>query len=185
VPEEGTFLYEVRELEYEYQGSDPVILLLSENKNMQAERIDHMLRFTFQKSSEEIKEKAKTKITALKAKVEERQKRVAKTRNEYGVTDEVWSGILEQMREKANTNVQSYSVSNNMKSPGNGKASEEITIPAGVVNSILTEKDYISAETAQVTKLDLIVRNLKDLKDEHGEVCGHKLSESELTYLGF
>lgn len=153
--------------------------------DMQAERIDHMFRFTYEKSSEEIKEKAKAKIVALKAKVEERQKRVTKIRSEYGVTDEVWSGILELMREKANVNAQSYTVSNNMKSPGtNSKASEEVVVPAGIVNSILTEKDYISSETAQVTKLELVVRNLKDLKED-GEVRGHKLNETELTYLGF
>lgn len=152
---------------------------------MQAERIDHMLRFTYEKSSDAIKEKAKLKITALKLKIEERQKRVQKIRSEYQVTAEVWSNILEQMHNKANANVQSYSVSNNMKAPGNGKMSEEIVVPAGVVNNILTENNYINSENDQVTKLELIVRNLWDLKGEDGRERGHTLNENELTYLGF
>ena len=150
---------------------------------MQAERIDHMFNFTFEKSSDEIKAKASAKRTALLSKVEERKTRIKKTREEYKVTDEVLSNILMQMRQAGNKNVQTYSVSNYQKGE-KGTISEEIVVPAGVVNNILTEQDYIAAEVSQAEKLDIIWRNLKDLK-VNGELKGHELSYQELTYLGF
>ncbi len=154
--------------------------------DMQAVGIDHMFRFTYEKSSEEIKEKALAKIKVLQAKVEERKIRVKKTRDEYKVTDEVMSNILMQMRQASNNERASYTVSNTSRpSSGGGTISEEIVVPAGVINNILTEQDYIKSETDQVDKLNLVYRNLKDLKGEDGNPRGHKLNEQELIYLGF
>ncbi len=79
----------------------------------------------------------------------------------------------------------SYSVSNSVRSANGGMSEETITIGAGIVNSLLTEGDFIAGEKAQVKKLSTIIRNLKDLPDEHGAVRGHRLSFEELEFLKF
>lgn len=63
---------------------------------MQVNRIDHMFNFRFEKSAQVIREKAKDKITALRAKIEEREVRIKRIREEYKITDAALIDVLEQ-----------------------------------------------------------------------------------------
>ncbi len=154
-----------------------------QEEEMQVERIDNMFNFTFEKTSEEIKTKATAKVSAIKKKVEERGKRIAATRAEFKITDAVLIDLLQQARAAGGNERMSYST--NARDERGGLTEETITVGAGVVNSILTEQDFINGERAQATKLEIIIRNLADLPDAQGRPRGHKLSFSELTFLGF
>lgn len=147
-----------------------------------------MFRFEYEKPAEQIVAKMKTKVAALKAKIEERRVRVTKIRDEYGISDAVYIGLLEEARQamQQKDNRMSYTISN-VPARGGLQESETITIGAGVVNNLLTETDYIKAELAEVKRLELISRNLEDKKpsDPNDRIEGHTLSESELQYLDF
>lgn len=158
--------------------------LTTKESEMQVERIDSMFNFTFEKSSTEIIEKSKAKVVAIKAKIEERGKRITATRTEYKITDAVLIDLLQQARAAQGRHVMSYTSNASVKS-GNGLTEETVTVGAGVVNMLLTEQDFIDGEKAQVSKLEVIIRNLADLPDAQGRVRGHKLSFGELTFLGF
>jgi hypothetical protein len=152
--------------------------------------IDHMLNFIYEKTSSEIIEKAKAKRVAVLAKIEERKDRIRRTRAEFGITDEVLIDLLQQARADSR-NVRSTYMSKSKRANAGlaDEATEEVVVPAGVVNNLMTEQDLISGEIDQVAKLDLVIRNLVDRPDERrgqeGKVCGHRLSNDELVYLGF
>ncbi len=155
--------------------------------------------FTYEKSSAEIKEKAKAKIAALEAKVKEREARVARIRAEYEITDQALVDILTQARgAQRDNNRMSYSyktsLGNGVTTAQTAQGPEERTIGAGTINNMLTENDFIESERKQVKRLELIVRNLKDLPDANVRVVspgetrplrGPSLREDELEYLGF
>lgn len=161
------------------------------NNHMQPQRHQHMFNFQYVKSSKQITEKMSAKIIQLKSKIEERKKRIKGIREENKITDAVYIDLLEQARDAQRKNAQviSYSVSNKMAGgsggPG-GLAEETFTIGAGVVNSLLTESDMLRSEGEEVTRYELIVRNLEDLENtDTGKKVGHRLQEEELRYLGF
>lgn len=158
---------------------------------MQAQRIDNMFNFTFQKSSAQIIEKATIKVRMIQDKITEREKRITKTREEYGITDAVLNDIMVQMREqqRRGVDVSNYSYSTGPRE-SNGSSAEERTVGAGVINMLLTERDFIEAEKSQVDKLETIRRNLEDLEEHAGGngavyTVKHNLSYAELKYLGF
>ena len=161
-----------------------------EREKMQAQRINHMFRFHYTKSSGEIVEKMKLKIASLQEKIEERKGRIKKIRDEFGITDAVYIDLLEQARDalKKNDTRMSYiipSAKNDARTLA--QDGETTTIGAGTVNSLLTETDFIREEESQVRKLDLIARNLKDEERDwsQGRKVGWALDEEELKYLGF
>ena len=149
----------------------------------------NMLNFNYVKSSEEIKEKAREKISLLQSKIAERELRLAKTRAEYEIDDAMMLVLLTQARKDAKAREEgfrnSYSVSKTGASQEGRGSDEVVTIGAGVVNMLFTESDFIEAEKGEIKKLTLIVRNLKDLEDSNGKVRGHTLQQHELEYLGF
>lgn len=158
---------------------------------MRAQTLDHMFHnLSFQKSADEITLKADEKVTALKAKIEERIKRVAKIREEYGIDDTALIQILTEARKQAQNPRQdkmSYSFTN---SAPEGQKMEEKTIGAGAVNNLLTENDFIEAEKDQVARLELISRNLKPIHHYAENGAPYKdqyftLGYEELKYLGF
>lgn len=160
---------------------------------MKAQNNSDMFHFRYEKSSEEIITKMRLKISDVQAKVEERQRRIKNLREEYKITDAIYIDLLEQAREAAKKNdihKMSYSISNaSVASRGsNGTVDTEFTIGAGVVNNLLTEQDFVKAEQGDVVRMELIIRNLKDLpynNTEDASPRGHGLSEGELKYLGF
>lgn len=150
-------------------------------------RPENMFNFGYRKSSAEINEKLVLKVTQLRKKIVERIERVKRLKEEHKITNEIYINLLEQARDaqKKGDNKMSYSISNAQLPSRGGIKEEDFTIGAGVVMNLLTENDSIRNEEAQVTRFELIVRNLRDLPDEDGKAQGHRLSEEELVYLGF
>lgn len=153
---------------------------------MHAKMIDHLFRFTYQKSAAEIIEKMRTKIDKVKDKIEERQRRLADLRREHAIDDAALIQLLTAARK--NVNAQSYSYTSNVSATSRGM--EERTIGAGVVNNLLTENDFIESERDAVKRMEMIVRNLKPIP--HYASSGtplpeqeFELGQEELEYLGF
>jgi len=151
--------------------------------------IDHMFHFTYVKSSAQIVEKATAKVAALRAKIEERRARIKTIRTTYEITDEVLIDLLQQARNQAR-NAQTVSYTSNARVAQGASMSEAtVTVPAGVVNNLMTEQDFIAGEQAQIRDLKLIIRNLEDLPDTRpgctDKRVGHTLTKEELVYLGF
>ena len=160
--------------------------------------IDHMFHgLTFVKSAAEITEKAKKKVEKLRAKVEERTKRIADLRKEHGIDDSALVQLLQEARKNQGARQYTYTKSvSNMTFGANaggedGNQTEEVIIGAGVINNLLTENDFIQAEKEQASELELIVRNLRPIPrfatDSGVELppSDFALSKEELKYLGF
>lgn len=154
---------------------------------MHIQGTDHMFNFRYVKSSKDIIIKAMDKVTALESKVEERKKRIVKTREEYEVTDAMMIDLLQQAREQLVSNRTSQQQTYSVTKHGSDKAMSEetVVIGAGVVNMLFTEQGFIEAEKKEINRLQLIIRNLDDIPDENGKSRGHNLGEDELRYLGF
>lgn len=152
---------------------------------MHHDRAESMFNFGYRKTSLEIVDKLTVKTNQLKSKVEERRSRIVALKKEHKITDAIYIDLLEQARDamKKNDQRMSYSVSNKIER--GGIKEEEFVIGAGVVMNLLTESDMARNEEALVTRFELIIRNLEDLPNDEGKLTGHRLSESELTYLGF
>ncbi len=154
---------------------------------MKVQDISHLFsRFQYTKSSTEIVEKMKVKMIALRQKIAERTERIAKVRAEYKITDAVLVDLLQQARAASRRDAL-MSYSSKQKHEGSTGTEEDLVIGAGVVNQLLTENDFIEGETSQASRLELIIRNLKDAERQWsgGRALGWELSEDELRYLGF
>ncbi len=156
---------------------------------MKPQEIQGLFRFNYERSSEEICSKMTKKVIELKAKVEERRKRIAGIRSEYKISDAMIIDLLSKARramQQNNMMVVNYSTTA-VDQDENGME-REVVVGAGVINGLLTESDFIEAEEAAIDKLTLISRNLRDLTEHEGGrsyTTGHRLSEAELRYLGF
>lgn len=149
---------------------------------MQVQEIGSMLNFKYTKTNAEILDKAKLKVAAVRHKISEREGRIAKIREEYKITDAQIIDMLAKQRKNSRDNMSSYSYT-----AGNG---QEVTIGAGTINNLLTERDYIEGERAHVEKLDMIIRNLKEAihyapDGKRFTTDTQTLSCSEIEYLGF
>ena len=154
-------------------------------------------QFQFEKPAAEIVEAAKRKSAAIETKIREREARIIRLREEHKITDTVLIDVMRQARALQSSgggDKMSYSVSNTNPQPGaKGLTEDTITIGAGVVNNLLTEQDAIEGERAQVARLGFVIRNLADVpvfsSGSDGAtrlgVRGHRLSYSELEFLGF
>jgi hypothetical protein len=153
---------------------------------MQVQRIDNMFNFSFEKPATEIVEKAKNKAAVIRHKIEEREGRIKSVRTEYKISSEMLVDIMAQSREQTQRGAVAY---NSKVRSDDGLTEEDVTIGAGVVNLLLTERDHIEGEKAQVEKLDMIARNLKDTRhfapDGKAYMEGHTLTTIELKFLGF
>lgn len=143
----------------------------------------------YAKSSAEIKEKAEAKIKTVTAKMSERERRIAKLREEYEIDDAAFIELLKAARRSTGAERHSY-MSNKLLDSGE-RQQEERTIGAGVVNNLLSESDFIEAERADVRRLNLLVRNLRPVT-RYAEATGapysvdtFQLSTEALEYLGF
>lgn len=156
---------------------------------MQARTIDHMFHsLTFNKTASQITSAATKKTSMLRAKIYEREKRIADLRAEYSIDDAALVQLLTAARKQQSAMSFSYNTSN--ASVGMDKKMEERTVGAGVVNNLLTENDFIQAERDQVKTLELIARNLQDIPrfTSNGNALpaeGFSLTMGELEYLGF
>lgn len=155
---------------------------------MQVQRIDNLFNFTFEKPAAEIVERAKDKAVTTRRKIEEREVRIKRVREEYKISDAALVDIMAQARDQMQRGAMALVYSSKVRSD-DGLREEDVTIGAGVVNMLLTERDHIEGEKSQVEKLDMIVRNLKDLRryapDGKEYMQGHELTAVELKFLGF
>lgn len=155
---------------------------------MQTQRTPGFSGLHFQKNFSEIIEKANAKISKLKAKIDERIKRIADLRQEYGIDDTALIELLTAAR-RAQQSMDNMSMSYSYTKSGPQKP-EEATIGAGVVNNLLTENDFIESERDHVRNLEFITRNLKPYKKfsttgVETVQTEFDLSKDELIYLGF
>lgn len=154
---------------------------------MQVQRIDSIFNFTYEKTATEIVDRAKEKAATIRSKIEEREVRIRRIRQEYKINDAALVDIMAKARDQAKRGEAMFYSSTVKSEDGSGE--EEITIGAGVVNMLLTERDHIEGEKANVEKLDMIIRNLKDLRryapDGKEYMQGHQLTTAELKFLGF
>lgn len=156
---------------------------------MMPRETDHMLQFAYEKTADEIKEKAKAKIVSLNVKIEERQRRITELRDEHEIDDAALVALLTQARRSDRQSRYSYT-SNAKMSGGTNRGPEEKTIGAGVVNHLLTENDFLESDKASVKRLEMIVRNLRPLRrvSDNGvkyEESDFSLSVEALEFLGF
>lgn len=155
---------------------------------MQVQRIDTLFNFTFEKSATDIVDKAKAKALSIASKIAERETRIRRAREEHKITDAVLLDIMVQARDQMQRGAMAIAYSTKVRSD-DGLREEDVTVGAGVVNMLLTERDHIEGEKSQVEKLDMIVRNLTDLRrfapDGKEYQKGHELTGAELKFLGF
>jgi hypothetical protein len=156
---------------------------------MQVQQINNMFNFTFEKTADEVVAATTKKTKNIRDKIEERGVRIKKLREEHKITDAVLIDIQNQMRAQQKLGERErMSYTSNAVSSGGG-VQEEVTIGAGVINHLLTEQDYIDGEKAQVERLDVMARNLREVvrRTANGTVYTElfKLSYEELKYLGF
>lgn len=146
-------------------------------------------RFT----SPEIRAKMQEKVVSIRAKIEQRLGRITRIIADNGITPEALSDLViqyNQDQKRGGGGKMSYSVSA-ANAPAGSRAPETL-IPAGVVANLVTEKELVASETAEVKRLDLILRNLKDSTPYVNETTGatyqrtaiHTLSDSDMEYLG-
>jgi hypothetical protein len=161
---------------------------------MAPQEIAHMFRFPFEKSSDEIREKCALKIAFLQAKVEDRKRRVAELRERHRITDSVLIDLLQQARAAQKRGESKMSYSTKVMNVSFSSGEEELVVEAGVVNNLLTESDWIDADRNMIRRLELIVRNIRDVPDHtvtsihpgaQRPTRGHNLSYDELEFLGF
>ena len=156
---------------------------------MQAQRIDNMFNFTFEKSAAEIIGAADHKRTEVAAKIEERITRITDMRSTHKVTDAVLLDIQNQMRAQAKRGMEAMSYTSNVRGGNGGAHDEDVTVGAGVINFLITEQDFIDAEKSQVEKLTTIINNLKDITKYTPAGAPYvekfKIGFDELKYLGF
>jgi hypothetical protein len=127
------------------------------------------------------------KVKAVQDKIEERHRRVEKIIADNEITPEAMNELILQYmqdQQRGNRNKMSYSTATL-------RIGTEKVVPAGVVANLATEKELISNETAEVRRMALILRNLKDTQphvDDEGRLVErptvHTLDDTDIEYLG-
>ena len=155
---------------------------------MQIQHIENMFNFTFEKPASEIVERASRKAAAIRQKIEEREGRIKRIREEYKISDAILVNIMAQARGQMQRGAAALVYNAKVRS-NDGLHEEDVEVAAGIVNNLLTEHDHIEGERAQVDKLEALVRNLKDLRrfapDGTEYMQGHVMTMAELKFLGF
>ncbi|MEO0600658.1 MAG: hypothetical protein AAF211_04425 [Myxococcota bacterium] len=142
------------------------------------------LRLTYgTKTTEEVREAMTKKLDVLRTRIDERDERMKRIREQYRIDAERLALLV--MRFKEDAEFVSYD--------RQGAAPGEALIPAGVIANLVREREMIDAEQDQIDKISLVLRNLRDqepyVDHETGELryraCVHDLGDDELEYLGF
>lgn len=140
---------------------------------------------SFSKSSVEIRTAVREKLERIRAKITEREGRIATLRSTYEITDTDMIQLLSQQARDAISNARITSTTYSVGTDDNTKI-----IGAGVVQNLMTEQALIEQEREQITRLDLVVRNLRPLPrhGQNGEAWeddSFDLGYSDLEFLGF
>lgn len=133
------------------------------------------------------------KVLRIKAKIEERQARLARLAQDNNLAPAQVSDVLAQYhQDKSRGGARQFYTIPVGGEGGGAEAVSEAFVPAGVVSNIVTEKDLIAQETNEIRKLELIVRNLRDNEHAENPTTGeiilreavHTLTDDEMEYLG-
>ncbi|WP_342374589.1 hypothetical protein NVS55_24950 [Myxococcus stipitatus] len=138
------------------------------------------------KTSPELRGAMQKKVAELKGRIDEREARMRRIREEYRIDAERLATLVMQFQKQSrNSEMVSYQTQ--------GGASGDQLVPAGVIANIIREREMVDSERAQVRKVELVLRNLSDTElyndPKTGEVKSrqplHQLTDDELEYLGF
>lgn len=143
-----------------------------------------------------IKVAMEQKIIALKSKVAERRGRVTRLMSDHRITREMLADMIIQYMKDQQEGRARMSYSNSVRPQSEGAQAPKtdvVDVPAGAIANLITEKNLIENESAEVKRLELIVRNLKDtepaVRADTGELYQraviHSLTDDEIEYLGF
>lgn len=140
---------------------------------------------TFSKTAVEIRTAAREKIDRIRAKIAEREQRIAALRTTYEITDTDMIQLLSQQARDALSNAR---IVNTTYSVGSGD--ETKIVGAGVVQNLMTEQALIEQEREQIERLELVVRNLRPLRRyaTDGSIYeddAFDISYTDLEFLGF
>jgi hypothetical protein len=131
------------------------------------------------------------KVVAVRDKVSVRRQRIEKIAVDNGITPEAMSDLVVQYMQdqQKGRSKMTYTVSNSPQ--GSTPGSNETLIPAGVIVNLVTEKELITNEVAEIKRMELILRNLRETLpalSEAGELVQrpvvHTLDDSDIEYLG-
>ncbi|WP_338865452.1 hypothetical protein [Myxococcus stipitatus] len=138
------------------------------------------------KTTPELRGAMQKKVKELGGRIDEREARMRRIRDEYQIDAERLATLVMQFQKKARgSEMVSYQ--------SQGGDSGDALIPAGVIANIIREREMVDSERAQIRKLELVLRNLPDSElyndPKTGEVKSrqplHQLTDDELEYLGF
>jgi len=140
-----------------------------------------------------LREKMENKVLAVLRKIDERILRIKRLREEHGLSEAQMVEVVMRYRndQAKGKTVPAYS---NSSVPTQGAvATTEKFVPAGVLANAATEWDLIESERAEVERMKLILRNLKDMEWATHPQTGvliermatHSLSDDDMIYLGF
>jgi len=161
----------------------------------QFNNVDSMFRgVSYNKFTTAVLRTAMTKkVAAVTAKIAERRTRVIKLMKEFKITDAVMGDLIIQYMNDQKRGQARMSYSNSVAATPAKPSTDEVTVPAGTIANLITEKGLIDSESGEVKRLNLIVRNLKD-KEPVLDTKTHKLiqraavhtlTDDEIEYLGF
>jgi len=148
-------------------------------------------QFSYEKSIDEIKEALAKKVEAYKAKIKDREGRIVKIRKEYDISDADMINLLQQVARQGISNAPISTMSYTIPIEGGTNAEDVRLIGAGVIQSIVTERELIDDETASIKQMERIGRNLRPVthrtEDGQGEwvQTTWTLRDNELDFLGF
>lgn len=136
------------------------------------------------KTTPELREAMQKKVKELTARIQDREARMKRIRDEYQIDAERLANLVMQFKNKGSEFVSYQS---------QGGASRDTVVPAGVIANIIREREMIDSERGQIRKLELVLRNIPDTElyndPKTGEVKSrqplHQLTDDELEYLGF
>lgn len=136
------------------------------------------------KTSPELRAAMQKKVKEIAARIEDREGRMKRIRDEYQIDAERLAALVIQYQSRDSDFV-SYQAQAGAQS-GN-------IVPAGVIANLIREREMIDSERGQIRKLELVLRNLPDTElyndPKTGEVRSrqplHQLTDDELEYLGF
>jgi hypothetical protein len=140
------------------------------------------------KTTPELRAALERKVRATVALLEERDVRIRLLREEYQIDPERLADLVIQFKKNDRASYVTYT-----PATGAGQPRDEVVVPAGVVANIVREKEMTDSERAQIRKMELVLRNLRDeeryVDPDTGAVktreCLHELTDEELEYLGF
>ena len=109
---------------------------------MQVQRIDNLFNFTFEKSAADIIDKAKAKALAIASKIEEREGRIRRAREEHKITDAVLLDIMVQSRDQMQRGAMAIAYSTTVRSDDglrktssrSARASSTCCSPSGITS---------------------------------------------------